>query len=92
MLSGNTKCLRSLWPECELLSFWYSQQWHADNVSVQAMTLSICLIEIFTHSDAELSSSTEYIESDSELLATVTATLDCVLSFITRKINTECDD
>jgi len=59
--------------------------------------LSICsVIKILTHSDSELSSSTEDSESDSELDETGTATLDCalahVLNFITRKSNTEPDD
>jgi len=64
------------------LSFWYSQPWHIENVS---MTFVCSMIEILTHSDSELSNSTEDGESDSELDETGTATLDCVWNFFTRK-------
>ena len=43
------------------------------------------MIEILTHSDSELSNSTEDGESDSKLDETGTATLDCVWNFFTRK-------
>ena len=65
------------------LSFWYSQPWHAEHIS---MTSSVCsMIEILTHSDSQLSHSTEDVESDGELDETVTATVDCVFNFIARK-------
>jgi len=43
------------------------------------------MINILTHSDSQLSHSTEDSESDSELDETATKTLDCVLNFITRE-------